>query len=340
LALDSALSLLHAFAAFNGLIIATILMATGKRESRRSRITLGGFLLIAAGLLGLFVLLERGLIVYGPRTGILMAVMSAAMPVLFLDYIFTTVGFKRGRNWLYLIVPVFGLVAVWFGDVLGEVTDFAGGIALQMAATLIGAIFWWRAWRHPATSPKRLKAMRLLPYLFGLMAILHVAQIARFFFPDTRLLFDLVPTIGTLGLTGFVVASIFGSRTLSHMVSTPNERPRDPAMEMALQANVVASGAVLDQGVTLDTVSALVPTDAQVLSDYINSAHGETFREWLNRHRIRHAKTLLANPDEHRTSIEAVGMLSGFRSRSAFYEAFRAATGQTPRQYRQQAAGK
>jgi AraC-like DNA-binding protein len=332
--LDSVLSLLHAFAAFNGAIIATILMTTGHPESRRSRLTLGGFLFSAAALLGLFVLLERGLLIYGHRTGILMAIISAAMPALFLDYILTTVGHRRGRNWLYLTVPVFGLIAMWFGDVLGEATDFAGGIALQMTATFFGIHIWNRVRRDPKTSPKRLKAMRLLPYLFGLMGVLHAAQIARFLYPDTRILFDLVPSIGTLGLTTFVVATLFGSRTLSTLVSTPSEQPRNPAIELALQQNVLTSGAILDHGVTLETISALVPIEPQALSDYINAAHGETFREWLSRHRIAHAKGLLASPEEARTSIEAVGMLSGFRSRSAFYEAFRAATGQTPHQFR------
>lgn len=338
--LDSVLSLLHAFAAFNGLIIATILMTTGRPESRRSRMTLGGFLLSAAALLGLFVLLERGVLIYGHRTGILMAIISSAMPALFLDYILTTVAFRRVRNWLYLMVPVFGLVAVLFGDVLGEVTDFAGGIALQITGTILGALVWNRVRRDPKTSPKRLKAMRLLPYLFVLMAVLHLAQIARFLYPDIRILFDLVPSIGTLGLTAFVVATLFGSRTLSTLVSTPSEQPRDPAIELALRQNVLISGAILEHGVTLETISALIPAEPQALSEYINSVHGETFREWLSRHRIAHAKGLLANPEEARTSIEAIGMLSGFKSRSAFYEAFKAASGQTPHQFRRQSIQK
>ena len=336
----TALSFLHAFAAFNGLIVALILMTSGKSESRRSRLTLGGFLFVGSGLLALFVLLDQGVLAYGRPLGIVMEILSAAMPVLFLDYVLTTIGRPNGRNWLYAIIPVFALTALFIGDFLGAMTNFGGAIALQMAATVIGAVMWQRVLRAPQTSPKRRKAMRLLSYLFGLMAVLHVVQIARFLMPGETILFDLVPTIGTLGLTAFVVATLLGSRTLSDMVKTPEERQKDPALEQALKDNILTTGAFLDQGVTLDQITILIPTEPQILSDYLNSAHGQTFREWLTGHRIAHAKSLLVDSEEERTSIEAIGLMSGFKSRSAFYEAFKAVTGQSPHQFRERASDK
>ncbi|WP_394692246.1 helix-turn-helix domain-containing protein [Hyphobacterium sp.] len=335
-----ALSLLHAFAALNGLIVSVILITTGKPEFRRPRLSLGGFLFSGSVLLALFVLLDRSIIFHTRLIGILLEIVSAAMPALFLDYVMTTTGRLRGRNWLYLSVPAFTIAAVLFGEILGAASNFSGAIALQMLATTVGAYFWWTTKSDSKTTQKRHRVMRLLPYLFGLMAALHLSQIARFLVPASELLFDLVPSIGTLGLTAFVVATLLGSRTLSDLVKTPAERPVDFNMEAALQDKLVLTGAILDPGVTLEKLAGLMPIEPHKLSGYINATRGQTFREWLAGCRIAHAKALLSNPDESRTSIEAIGLLSGFKSRSAFYEAFKTVTGVSPNRFREKSLNK
>jgi AraC-like DNA-binding protein len=49
--------------------------------------------------------------------------------------------------------------------------------------------------------------------------------------------------------------------------------------------------------------------------------------------RIEHAKKLLTGRLTETITIDAVGINSGFKSRSTFYEAFKAETGMTPHQY-------
>jgi len=49
--------------------------------------------------------------------------------------------------------------------------------------------------------------------------------------------------------------------------------------------------------------------------------------------RIEHAKRLLSNGVSGNTTIDAIGTISGFKSRSTFYEAFKTETGMTPSQY-------
>ncbi|MFD3408535.1 helix-turn-helix domain-containing protein [Aquirufa sp. HETE-83D] len=62
-------------------------------------------------------------------------------------------------------------------------------------------------------------------------------------------------------------------------------------------------------------------------------ANGKKFTELRSSHRINHAKALLHKGLTDNITIDAIGTISGFKSRSTFYEAFKAETGMTPSQY-------
>ena len=49
--------------------------------------------------------------------------------------------------------------------------------------------------------------------------------------------------------------------------------------------------------------------------------------------RVEHAKKLLKGGLTETITIDAIGINSGFKSRSTYYEAFKAETGMTPHQY-------
>jgi len=60
-------------------------------------------------------------------------------------------------------------------------------------------------------------------------------------------------------------------------------------------------------------------------------AFGTTMTSFITQHRISHAQRLLLTSDE---SILSVAMAAGFQSLSRFNEAFKAACGCSPRDYR------
>jgi AraC-like DNA-binding protein len=62
-------------------------------------------------------------------------------------------------------------------------------------------------------------------------------------------------------------------------------------------------------------------------------AYNKKFTEIRTLMRIEHAKQLLQNGLSNNITIDAIGTTSGFKSRSTFYEAFKAETGMTPSQY-------
>ena len=70
-----------------------------------------------------------------------------------------------------------------------------------------------------------------------------------------------------------------------------------------------------------------------LLTHYLNHKYNKTFPEFMNYHRIEEAKRLLNEPDSLKYSIEVVVQKCGFKSRSAFYSAFKAQTGLTPLEY-------
>lgn len=326
------LPLLHTLAAANGMIVAVILMATGKRETRRLRLTLGGFLLAGSALLALFVLLDRGYLVFNRPIGVFMEVLAVGLPALYLDYVLTVLGVKRWRSALYLPVPVFAGIAAIHGDLLGSVTDFAGAVFLLAAAIVSSVIVYEHRRSVPAIGQRR--SVRRLRWLIAFMIIFVTAQFVRLAFPASNWLFDLVPLIGTLGITAFVISVIMGSRTLNALVEPPLDGRRVPALEEALAEFCADRQRLTDPELNLESLSVHLQMPERKLAAYLMATRGQGFREWLKARRIEWASRLLRDRKERRTSIEAIGLMSGFASRSAFYEAFKSVHGMTPAAFR------
>jgi AraC-like DNA-binding protein len=85
---------------------------------------------------------------------------------------------------------------------------------------------------------------------------------------------------------------------------------------------------------TLPVLAAEVGCSVNHLSQVINSGFGSSFFDYLNHHRIEHAKTLLTEPDGQNAAILEIAFEVGFNSNSAFYAAFKKFAGQTPARYR------
>ena len=97
---------------------------------------------------------------------------------------------------------------------------------------------------------------------------------------------------------------------------------------------MIASKAFLDPDISLVKVAGIVGMKPRALSTLLNQQMGLPFRDFINSLRIAEAERLLGSPEERETSIEAIGLLSGFRSRSSFYDAFKARNQVTPAEFR------
>ncbi|PKV50394.1 AraC-like DNA-binding protein [Aquimarina sp. MAR_2010_214] len=72
------------------------------------------------------------------------------------------------------------------------------------------------------------------------------------------------------------------------------------------------------------------------LSQIINQETKKSIIQLVNEYRIESAKNQLREPALYKYSVEAIGIESGFKSKSAFYNVFKTLVGTSPGEYRKQ----
>jgi len=72
----------------------------------------------------------------------------------------------------------------------------------------------------------------------------------------------------------------------------------------------------------------------KLVSEAINTVGKQNFNSYINHYRIKKAEALLKNDKTINLSVEGIGIEVGFKSKSAFYSAFKKITGTTPTSYK------
>lgn len=70
------------------------------------------------------------------------------------------------------------------------------------------------------------------------------------------------------------------------------------------------------------------------ISTVINTISNKNFKSYINSFRIEEAKSILKSDNSDNFSIEGISLEVGFKSKSAFYDAFKKETGTTPTNYK------
>jgi AraC-like DNA-binding protein len=110
--------------------------------------------------------------------------------------------------------------------------------------------------------------------------------------------------------------------------------PAATALLTHLDAALGSSALLSNANFSLAEAARVAAATPEAVAIALAGERGLTFKEYLTRVRIDEAKRLLVNPAEARTSMEAIGLLAGFGSRSAFYKAFHDQTGVSPAAFR------
>lgn len=90
----------------------------------------------------------------------------------------------------------------------------------------------------------------------------------------------------------------------------------------------------LNQNLSLHDFARDIQISSRMISACINQHVGINFNEWVNSYRVDKALSLLKDPKSKHLSIEGIGTNSGFKSRSAMYEAFKRKLGKSPGHFR------
>lgn len=84
---------------------------------------------------------------------------------------------------------------------------------------------------------------------------------------------------------------------------------------------------------TLSELSMMVGTNSKYLSQSINAKLQCSFVDFVNRYRVEEAKRLMLEKNNKSLTLEAIGSLAGFKSKSVFFRAFKKFTGMTPNRF-------
>lgn len=90
----------------------------------------------------------------------------------------------------------------------------------------------------------------------------------------------------------------------------------------------------LDSTLTIRKTAKELGTNEKYLSNAINKIHNESFSSIVNKFRVEYAQELLLNVEYENYTIESIGNISGFNSKSNFNSVFKKATGFTPSEYK------
>lgn len=329
------LLVLNIVAAFNGLLIAAVLVFQERMGPAQIRLTFAGLLACISFLLALFIALDNGVVIYSMALGVATDVIGLVAGALFFNYV-TSVSGRPMLIVAFVPVVLYLLSVLFAGGRWLAPTEIGPIVLIQTAYSLVALFIYIGARTELPQAVANRTENRLLPALFTGIGLLHSAQFLRLAFPSNSFFFDFVPFVGALGLILLVFYGVTGSQTLVGF----GQAPRTPAPAKTtgpnseIEAAILASRAFLDPDISLKKVANIVELRPRDLSAYLNQQKGLTFRDYINDLRVTEAQRILCNSDEVQTSIEAVGLLSGFRARSSFYDAFKTRTGKTPAEYR------
>jgi AraC-like DNA-binding protein len=110
------------------------------------------------------------------------------------------------------------------------------------------------------------------------------------------------------------------------------ERMRDLANQLG--SFMSREKAFLENGLTLDQLSARTGIATHQLSQLLSQHLGASFFEYINRLRVEEVKRCLTDPAFAGQSVLGIGLAAGFNSKAAFNAAFKRFTGTTPTLFR------
>jgi AraC-like DNA-binding protein len=165
---------------------------------------------------------------------------------------------------------------------------------------------------------------------------IHAGQLVRYFEP--RAAEDVVPLVGAFAASLILLALLVSQ---AQRVASPRyarsslQRDQLERIYAALQRALDGPPPLyLDLDLNLAQLSGTANVPAHHASQAISEVGGGSFYDMLTARRVAEAQRRLLAPENAQVSVDVLGMESGFRSRSAFYAAFKAATAVTPAEFR------
>ncbi|CAD0002161.1 helix-turn-helix domain-containing protein [Flavobacterium salmonis] len=89
-----------------------------------------------------------------------------------------------------------------------------------------------------------------------------------------------------------------------------------------------------DSTLNREKVAEQLGISAGYLSQIVNTITGDNFVQYINQYRVEAVKEMISNSEYNNYNLLAMGLESGFTSKTTFFKAFKKVTGQTPNEYK------
>ncbi len=89
-----------------------------------------------------------------------------------------------------------------------------------------------------------------------------------------------------------------------------------------------------DSTLSREKIAEELGISAGYVSQIVNTITGDNFANYINNYRVEAVKEMISNPEYENYNLLAMGLESGFTSKTTFYKAFKKITGQTPNEYK------
>ncbi|PHN03144.1 helix-turn-helix domain-containing protein [Flavilitoribacter nigricans] len=146
---------------------------------------------------------------------------------------------------------------------------------------------------------------------------------------------------GVLAIGSFITSEsrIFENAWIADKYETSGMASEHRTVLEKLRRLLADDPCYLQPDCSLKTLAQKLNIPANYLSQSINTELSQNFNEFINTYRIEAAQLRLLDPDYQHLNIEGIGNSVGFRSKSAFYAAFKKQTQLTPSQFVKQQRG-
>ena len=257
------------------------------------------------------------------------------------------------RQWVFEVSQNFALTYLGSDGFLPEWVN----IACRALASIIYLTLQWNLIRfffrkrHHSTS-NQFGMVKRWVYDFTIIQTVHSVSLVILYVVNVFMIFGIIPSVqyihyalGFLVNGSFLLVSaylLWNPKLLIGMPELPLKKERciktsfqhdTTAIFERLDAFLRKGQVFLESGLTLNTVSDAVDITMRRISYAISTSQYDNFNDYINRLRIEFATDRIQNGYLNQYSVDALSKTSGFRSKNAFYRAFKKVHGCTPARY-------
>ncbi len=139
-----------------------------------------------------------------------------------------------------------------------------------------------------------------------------------------------------IGYAGLNKSRLLQERIRIRITKKKDTKPIKSESFLNFQETIINKQLYLNPDLKLGEVANILNISKGYLSQLISKESDFNFNEYINSLRVNTAKDMLANKDFDNYTILAIGLESGFKSKSSFFTAFKKFTGTSPSNFKKE----